>query len=119
MKNARVRTALPTYVEWLGVTKGDGSITHSEIGGELIWEIGDVESGVGIDRPAKEIAFQLALKPSVSQARKIPDITGEIILTGEDQYTGTFLQREYGSLTTKLSTDPSASMGGGVVQPPR
>jgi len=117
IKDAKVRTTLPTYASWLGAPGQSENITFNEVGGEVVWNLGEVEAGAGITKPAREVAFQIVFLPSVSQIRRTPALTGDIILSGEDTFTGTLIKSISSPLTTKLSTDPNAFSSNGIVQP--
>jgi len=117
IKDANVRTTLPTYVSWLGAPSQNENITFNDVGGEVVWNLGEVEAGTGITKPAREVAFQIVLLPSVSQIRKVPPLTGDIILSGEDTFTGTLIKSISLPLTTRLSTDPNIISSSGIVQP--
>lgn len=117
IKDAKVRTTLPTYVNWLGAPGQSENVSFNDVGGEVVWDLGTVAAGAGITSPAREVAFQIVLLPSVSQVGKTPSLTGDIVLTGEDTYTGSLIKRVSLPLTTKLSTDPNVYTTNGFVQP--
>ena len=105
--NVVARTTLPTYVKWLGVVSpSDEDISFNEAGGEIVWNVGNVERGAGITSAAREVAFQIGLLPSVSQIGKVPLLTGKITLTGTDSFTNTVIKETKEGLSTRLSTDP-------------
>ncbi len=106
-----VKTNLPTYMRWLGtVSPSEEDISFNEVGGEIIWNVGTVVPGTGFVKSAREVAFQVGLIPSISQRGRIPSITGEIIVSGKDTFTGTTLKDKKKGLNTNLSTDPSFSI---------
>lgn len=103
-----VRTLLPTYVKWLGVVSPDSeSVTYNDVGGEVTWNVGAIPAGVGVARAAREVAFQVALTPSISQLTRSPSLTSEVTLTGNDDFTGTTLHTTKQALSTNLTTDPT------------
>ena len=107
VSGAVARTTLPTYVKWLGVVNPAGEdISFNEAGGEVVWNIGDVERGVGVTSSAREVAFKIGFLPSVSQVGKVPTLTSKTTLTGTDSFTGTVIRDIKDSLSTRLSTDP-------------
>jgi len=103
-------------VKWLGVVSpADEDISFSEIGGEVVWNIGNVKRGVGLNSAAREVAFQVSLLPSISQIGRIPSLTGDATLFGKDAFTGTIIKDITRGMTTKLSTDPYFSSSQAVV----
>jgi len=98
---------LPPYVRWLGVVSPSSEkISYNPVGGEISWNVGDVDSGTGINIPSKEISFQVMLLPSVSQIGQTPDLTTEVVVTGKDMFTNASLREVFRSVNTRLSTDP-------------
>lgn len=110
VSNAQVRATLPSYVKWLGVASDSEKIAYNPVGGEVLWNIGSIAPNAqGIS--SKEIAFQVAFVPSVSQINTVPTIVNEAVLTGEDDFTGLTLRDVRSSLNTRLSTDPNFDTG--------
>ena len=102
-----VKTTLPTYVKWVGVTSpGNENISFNNAGGEVVWDVGNVERGAGVTSSAREVAFQVSFLPSVSQVNKSPQLSGEVVLTGTDTFTGTVIIDKVKGFSTNLSTDP-------------
>jgi len=107
ISGAVAKTILPTYVKWLGVVSPENeNVSFNEAGGEVVWNIGDIEKGTGFITGAREIVFQISLLPSVSHIGRVPFLTGDTTLTGNDTYTGTTIKDIKKSLSTQLSTDP-------------
>lgn len=107
VKNAKIKAFLPSYVSWLGVSEPQSEkVSFNPVGGEIVWEIGSVEAGRGISTPVREVSFQVSLLPSLSQVGSEPALVKNIILEGEDVFTGAFISSAYKDLTTRISTDP-------------
>ncbi len=106
-----VKTTLPTYVRWLGmVSPSKEDLSFNELDGEVIWNVGDVDAGTGSVNGAREVAFKVALTPSVSQSNRMPLLTGGITISGKDTFTGTMLESIKKGLDTNLFSDPSFSI---------
>jgi len=102
-----VKSSLPPYVRWLGVVSPiSENISYNPVGGEIIWDVGDIKSGTGSKTPPKEISFQVALLPSINQVGDILDLTNEVIITGIDNFTSSSLESIFNGVTTRISTDP-------------
>ncbi|HRY62901.1 MAG TPA: hypothetical protein P5056_04000 [Candidatus Paceibacterota bacterium] len=102
-----VKTTLPPYVRWLGVvsptTEG---ITYNPLGGEIVWNVGAVKAGGGITVPAREVAFQLGMTPSISQVGQNPNITSDTTITGHDDFTGKEVTHSRKAVSSQLTSDP-------------
>lgn len=105
--NVLVKSTLPSYVRWMGVvTPISENITYNPVGGEMIWNVGEVRAGSGMLSSAREISFQVEMLPSLVQLDEAPELTGEVVITGIDRFTGKSLIETSRAVTTKLSTDP-------------
>jgi len=105
--------AIGTYVRQQGgeVDVIDGSITPMDdivnsVGGEVVWNVGNVEPGTGINRDPKEVSFQISFLPSIIQLGRIINLIDDISIEGVDNFTQEILKQSIKSLTTKLGTDP-------------
>lgn len=85
--NARVILTLPPYVEWLGqVSPASEEITFSPVGGQIIWDAGDINAGVGVSTSPRELAFQIKFVPSISQIGQAPILVNEQSISGFDRF---------------------------------
>ncbi len=116
VQDAKVRASLPSYVRWLGVSSPySEDISFNQVGGEIVWDIGSVEAGKGISSSAREVSFQVALLPSLSQVKSEPVLVKNISIEGEDTFTDVVIKYSVKDLTTRIGTDPLSSVGGGEV----
>ena len=107
IKDAKVTATLPLYVKWLSQTSpSDENISFNSAGSEIVWDVGDIEAGAGIDSPPREAAFQISFLPSLSQEGQNPVILNESILSGKDSFTSSSVGETRPPLTTSLKTDP-------------
>lgn len=112
LNQAKVSAILPSYVRYTGVVSpASESVTFNPVGGEVTWEIGNLPIGIGISKPIKEVSFQIALLPSLSQVGNIPRLIEETTLIAFDNFTNSFVKDIKGSLTTRISTDPKFKSG--------
>ena len=112
IKNAKVTATLPIYVKWLSQTNPESeNISFNSVGSEVVWDIGDIEAGAGIDSPPKEVSFQISFLPSLSQEGQSPVILNESTLSGKDAFTSTSVGDARSSLTTTLKFDPDFKYG--------
>lgn len=107
IKNAKVVATLPIYVKWISkISPNNENISFNVSSAEVVWDVGDVEAGAGIDSPPKEAAFQISLLPSVSQIGQSPMILSESVLSGTDTFASSDVGDTRSSLSTILKTDP-------------
>lgn len=117
VSDAKVSATLPSYVEWLGVVSPSSEkITFNEVGGELVWEIGSILAGVGVNTSTQEVSFQVALVPSLSQVGKEPVLVDNIKIEGMDDFTNVKSSYNSKAVSTVLGTDPVYKRGDGVVK---
>jgi hypothetical protein len=104
--NARITTTLPSYVDWLSrATPASEDITFNSVKREVTWNIGQVVSGAGFTADAHEVSFQLGVTPSSSQIERAIDITGDVVLSGDDRFTGALLRTIRRAHSTRLLND--------------
>ena len=95
VKNVKVKAKLPSNVKLTGkIFPEDQSSKFAFDSGsrEIVWMIGDMEAGTGVFSAAANIAFQVALTPNSGQKGTNPTIIQEVIVSGEDQWTESFIQ---------------------------
>ncbi|MEN9614087.1 MAG: hypothetical protein RLZZ347_394 [Candidatus Parcubacteria bacterium] len=114
--DAKVSSVLPSYVKWLGVVSPSSeSVTYNPVGGEVVWDAGDVPAGTGFSKNKHQVAFQVSFTPSLSQLGSVPKLTNEVVVSGTDSFTNSELKDIKNGLTTRLSTDPSFVAGNDAV----
>jgi len=110
LANARVISSLPSYVRWMGVVSPNSElITYNPVGGEIVWEVGSVKAGTGIKSSAREISFQVALLPSLSQVGVPPVLVNKMVATGVDRFANVVVTGKAEAVNTRLDTDPGYS----------
>lgn len=107
---------LPLYVRWMGIVSPSyEDVVFIENTRTIRWALGDIGRGVGITDAPREIAFQVALLPSISQIKKSPVIVSRAEFSGLDQFTDSELKAVSRKVTTDLTTDPQYKRGDGKV----
>jgi hypothetical protein len=105
---AKVVATLPSFVRWVGVVDTPlESVSFNPVGGILTWSVGDVAAHTGYQTSPREVAFQIALVPSISQVGKTPTLIGEQTLSGTDRFTKIQVGGVGKALTARLLTDPN------------
>jgi len=115
---AEVRALLPVYVKWLGkVSPAGEDVSYNKNNGEVVWRVGDVDSFTVSSGKRRQVAFQIAIEPSVSQVGQVPAMVQDTTLTGIDDFTGETLKSTKPALTTRFATDPAFRNGDDLVAP--
>ncbi|MBL7045933.1 MAG: hypothetical protein ISR99_02800 [Parcubacteria group bacterium] len=116
ISNGSVSANLPPYVRFVGiVSPSSEKVTYNPVGGIVTWELGDIAAGVGNTTSPREVAFQLALTPSLSQVGTAPVLMGAQTIRGFDQFTETTIQSTNKALTTNLETESGFNRDNAVV----
>ncbi len=110
VSNATVVASIPSYVRWLGrVSPSIEDVTFNEVGGMIEWNVDFLPAGTGYAIAPREVAFQVALLPSVSQIGFHPVLVNEQTVRGLDRFTDTTVSGQKRSLTTDISTDSNTT----------
>lgn len=118
ISNAKVTTTLPSYVSWNNVVSPSSeNISFDSVTGNLVWNIGNVTAQTGLSNPKKQVSFQIAVKPSVSQVGTSPVIVGTQTLTGYDNFANAEVKDVRSALTTRLTEDGQYTSNDDEVQP--
>ena len=111
ISGAQARAVLPIYVSWVGKTQGSNeNVTYNEVTREVIWNIGSVSSGTGLNSN-REASFDIELKPSLSQVGSVPQLMKDVSLSGTDSFTNTLIKSTGEPITTTLTNDPNFQNG--------
>lgn len=105
--NAQVSAMLPPNVRWTSFTSPDSEkISYDQSRGEILWDIGEIKSGVGTTLPSREVSFQVAVIPSVSQIGSNINLVNEATISGLDAFTGVRVGEIKTPVTTNITSDP-------------
>jgi hypothetical protein len=116
VSNVQVKSSLPVWVRFAGnISPPSEDITFNTSSRELIWNVGSIPRGSGISQQGREVSFQIALKPSLSQLGSIPVLINNTTLTGHDDFANTSIVVSKSSLNTRLSNDASFPPSGETV----
>lgn len=107
-----VTADLPAYVRWTGVySPSSEKIEFDSRNGRIIWHVGDVEPGVGINgvKP-RQAAISIGFTPSATQIGAQPVVAKNIQLSGLDTSTNLPVTRAATpDLTTNLANVAQSS----------
>ncbi len=93
------------------------NVTYNTVTREVVWNVGDVAAGTGSNTPARTLSFKVGVTPGANQLSTSPDLTGEVMMTGTDTFTGSTISLKKRTMTTQLLNDLSTvGANGKVVQ---
>lgn len=101
--NARIVTALPESITFENKTHSNGGmeITYNEDTSEVACNIGSIPAGSGNIKEPKVCAFQISIKPEISD--EVIILLGPAQLYGTDQWTGQTLTAKTDILYAQMS----------------
>lgn len=102
LDNVKVFLPLPTHTKYEGNADNDG-MEYNERSNELVWDIGKMTHGTGITSDAREISFDLSIKPSIDQLGAYVPIIKSQKIAGVDTFTQKNFEFSRDVLTTAHS----------------
>ncbi|PIS34486.1 MAG: hypothetical protein COT37_02240 [Parcubacteria group bacterium CG08_land_8_20_14_0_20_43_9] len=103
LNGAKVRAVLPAGVNLTGQIAPQ-KLSFDPETREIIWLVGDLAANQGINEPL-QLAFQIKLKPNVSQEEGFVELVKDAVFSGFDEWTEMDLQTEPSLLTTEVFGD--------------
>lgn len=112
VSNTKVSAKLPAYVSWENVVSDSNEkISVNSNTGDISWDVGTVLAGAGFSKPKREVAFQVKLRPSITQVGKVPVLVEKQTLTGWDNYSNAQITDIRSALNTTLVGDTGFKTG--------
>jgi len=116
ISGASVTAVLPPYVKWTGYTSpSTEKINYDANSGQIVWNIGDMQPGLGTNSPAREVSFQVSITPSLSQVGQELNLVNEATINGVDAFSGERVGEVKPPTTTNIVSDPEYSQDIGKV----
>ncbi|MDP3763454.1 MAG: hypothetical protein Q8Q92_02230 [bacterium] len=112
---AKVTAKLGSGVTLLGTPIGTENTTYDSMSNVLTWDLGALPSGANLSSAARELAFQISLKPLIGQIGTTPVLVSNIVFSARDTLTGDTTTVNNSSLTTRLTNDPAFIQGDDIV----
>ena len=116
VSDAKFEASLPTAVVATGKIFPEGSpLVYNERTNSLVWNIGNMSAGTGITSTAKEVAFQIKIKPSVVQSGQRSALLGDGTFSAKDLFTNKTLSVSPGARDISLLKEGDANRDFNVV----
>ncbi|MCM2338852.1 MAG: hypothetical protein NDI62_00120 [Burkholderiales bacterium] len=116
ISKAQIRATLPSWVRFTNrFSPASEDLTYDATNKEVVWNIGNLQRGAGINGTDKQIFFQIELSPSLSQVGTMPILINDAILTGHDDFANVDVRVNKASLNTRLLNDPAFPVSGSRV----
>ncbi len=117
IKGVEFTAKLPPNATWKGVYGPNitpAAIKYNQSTREITISLGDIESGVGIDKAIKEFYFKIGFIPTLTQKGKLPQIIMSPALTATDSFTGERIQLKNNALTSAVTVGKNVEIDGRV-----
>ncbi|MCL5007005.1 MAG: hypothetical protein M1153_02605 [Patescibacteria group bacterium] len=113
-----VQSVLPAGVTFVGTVENYASstVSYDPSTNSVVWQVGNLPANSGIISAAPQVVFQISAAPQGSDAGNYMTIFGETDVSSTDAFTGLNLTASSSPITTLLPSDPSVSVGQGLVQ---
>jgi hypothetical protein len=116
LDNVEVRAFLPPHVQWKNkISPANADLSYNSQTGQLVWQIGNLPAATGVLLPVKQVAFQVAVTPSLSQVGSLIELIGQAAAIGRDNFVDLELNAKDDAIDTNLPDDPAIGYRDGVV----
>jgi hypothetical protein len=118
IEGTEVRATIPSYLRWTGtIVPQDSSLSFNESTRELVWRPDAIAAGTGFIRPAREVAFQVGLTPSLAQIGDSPQLVSPARMEAQDTFTKTTVPSQtVKEIVTSIPDDSRAARQGRIEQ---
>jgi hypothetical protein len=117
LKNVKVKATLSLWASLTGkLFPREAKFVFDSQSREIIWEVGDLLAGQGVNNEAPNLSFQVSLLPQPSQRGQAIDIVSQAQATGDDTWAQETIQTDSKSVNTSSLSDTNFNPGQGVVQ---
>ena len=116
ISKAQIKTTIPQWITFVGpIFPAGEDLKYNASTKEIIWNADRIPKGSGITGLARNVAFQISFKPSLSQVGAMPVIINDSILTGHDDFANVDVTVRKTKLNTNLNNDTAFPSEGSVV----
>ena len=105
--NLTVTAILPSHSRFTSnISPSTANLKYDPTRGTITWNIGRLPAGLS-GAPGAEVAFQIALLPSITQVGQTLPLITNMVAQGADLFTGTTLQDSVNLIDMRIATDPN------------
>jgi hypothetical protein len=117
VSGAKVSATLPENVTWVGPISPQSENVQYDAGSRTVtWNIGTLVAYLGQNgQQPRQVSFQIGLYPNVTDVGNPLNLVNPATLSATDNFTGVTVYSSWGTLTTRLSTDPGFQDGDDLV----
>ena len=117
LSDVKIVAYLPPHVEWVGIKKpSSADLSYNSQTGQVIWQVGNLAAGTGVLAPVRQVAFQIAITPTVVDAGNLVELIGQSKVSAHDNFVDLELTDTTRSIDSNLPDDPQVNNQGTVVQ---
>ena len=120
VSNAELTTTLPNYVEWnnnIAPSVERNNVSYDRSSRKLTWKLDDLAAGLGTGTvQPRQLSVQIELTPSLSQVGADLELTGEMLLSGFDEFTETQLNFRKNPISNNLQEARAPTASGRVTE---
>ena len=117
LKNVKVKATLPSWASLTGnLFPREAKFVFDSQSREIIWEVGDLLAGQGVNNEAPNLSFQVSLLPQPAQRGQAADIVSQAQAQGDDTWAQETIQTDPKSINTSSLSDINFNPGQGIVQ---
>ena len=107
---------MPSNLKWTGnIFPTDAKISYDVNTRTVTWEAGDIDPGVGIISPLKEVLFQVSVTPTAGDVGNYLVLIDQNSLAATDDFTLSEVSANSEGITTRLPDDISVGPDEGKV----
>ena len=112
ISNAKISSTLPPFIKYTGsIFPSTEDVKYNPNTKEIVWTVGNIPKGTGVNGTNREASFQISFTPSISQVGTTPTLINDAILTGHDDFANVDVRVNRTALTTRLPNDALAPAG--------
>ncbi len=116
LKQVKIQASLPPHVQWQNkISPTNADLEYDSQTGRLTWQVGDLPAATGILLPVKQVAFQVAITPSLAHLGSYVELVGQSKATSQDTFVNMNLESISQVIDTELPDDPTTSRQDGLV----
>ncbi|EKD58652.1 MAG: hypothetical protein ACD_56C00077G0003 [uncultured bacterium] len=116
ISGARVTSSLPSGVRWTGkIFPSEEKILYNSRSNQISWDAGNISAGTGVNGKAREVVFQVAVKPEANQVGQPLTLLNKALFSAKDDFVSKEIAIETPLKDTQLYEDQGVGANNGKV----